>query len=312
LKLPSIAIAVFLACSPALAVSTSDSAPEGPPKKIPPAPAWFKAPSSTLVEFSWTQTAAEDSAQYQHGPVGKALNTATDVAQRGVLAGYDASLKARKWYKKNFQKPKPPAPTEKGLMGFELKRDILWESGGYVETSRVDDRATQGNYSMRAAFLLPSDLGYPSSTGWIPSMSLTYPARGNGAELGIRDWSGFKSFRLDVSSSATRAVAFHIGLADIRGYTWETILPVAADSATTLEITLSAPREERLDLSRIAAVSLGVETAGFTVRPVVYIDNLRFELVPPKIIASTITIESAIAAPATTRTPTGSPKKKKK
>jgi hypothetical protein len=310
LKLFKAVLAVAILSSTALAVSTSDSEPEAPPKKIPPAPSWFKAPSSTLVEFSWTHTAAMEGRK--PGAVKKAAVAVTDVAQRGVLAGYDAELKLRRWYKKNFRKPKPPAPTEKLVMAFEKPRDFLWETGGYVEINKAEDRATQGRYSLRAAFLLPSDLGYESSTGWIPSMSLPYPARGNGAELGIRDWSAYKSFRLDVSSSATRAVAFHVGLADIRGYSWEKVVSIPADSATTIEIPISAPREERLDMSRISEVKLGLETAGLTVRPVVYLDNMRFELIPPKVIASTITIESAVAAPETTRTATGSPKKKKK
>jgi len=262
------------------------------------------------VEFSWTHTAAEEARQ--PGAIGKTVGAVSEVAQRGVLAGYDAELKMRRWYKKNFQKPKPPLPTEKLLMGFEKPRDFFWETGGYVELNKAEDRATQGRYSLRAAFLLPSDLGYPSSTDWLPSMKLTYPARGNGAELGIRDWTGFKSFRLDISSSATKSVAFHIGFADIRGYTWETVLSVAAESATTLEIPLSAPREERLDLSRISSVILAMETSGLTVRPVIYIDNMRFEIIAPRIIASTISIDSGPAGADITRTPTGSPKKKKK
>jgi len=310
LKLFNAVLAAFLLSSPALAVGSSESAPAAPEKKIPPAPAWYKAPSSTLVEFSWTQTAAEGARQ--PGAVGKAVNKATDAAQLGVLAGYDASLKLRRWYKKNFQKPKPPAPKEQLLTGFENPRDLLWETGGYVEINRAEDRATQGRYSLQAAFLLPSDLGYPSGTLWMPSMQLSYPGRGNGAELGIRDWTGFRAFRLDISNSATRTLAFHLGLVDIRGYSWETIMPVAADSATTLVIPLSVPREARLDISRISAVSLGVETAGMTVRPVIYLDNMRLEIIPPKIITSTLNIESGPAGAENTRTPTGSPKKKKK
>ena len=302
--------AVILLSSAALAVTTSESAPEEKPKKIPPMPSWYKAPSSTLVEFSWTHTAAVEGRQ--PGPVKKAIVAATDVAQQGVLAGYDAQLKFKVWYKKNYQKPPPPPPTEKVVMGFEKPRDFLWDTGGYVEINRAEDRATEGKYSLRAAFLLPSDLGYESGTGWLPSMKLPYPARGNGAELGIRDWSIYKSFRLDVSSSTTRAVTFHIGLTDIRGYTWETISSIQADSATTIVIPLSKPREERLDLSRIAAISLAVETTGHTVRPVVYFDNMRFEIIPPKVITSTVTVDAALTGKELTRTPTGSPKKKKK
>lgn len=273
-------------------------------------PSWYKAPSSTLIEFSWTHTAAEGARP--PGTIKKVVGKIADTAQLGILAGYDAELKLRRWYKKNYQKPPPPPPTEKTVMAFEKPRDLRWETGGYVEINRAEDRATQGKYSLQCAFLLPSDLGYPSSTGWIPTLKLVYPARGNGAELEIRDWTGFKAFRLDVSSSATSPVAFHIGFADIRGYSWETVLPVAAESATTLEIPLSLPRMERLDMSRISAVSLGVETAGLTVRPVIYIDNMRFEIIPAKIVASTLTVDSAPDAGETSRTTTGNPENKKK
>jgi len=260
------------------------------------------AGSATLAEvpdFSNTVYAAAYLRKHRHGKIGRAVLKTGDVMQRGVLKGYDLESKAQKWAKKKFFKPKPPVPIDRPLTGFEKPAEAKWDTGGYVNVGVSEDHATQGRYSLRAEFLLPADLGTPTGTAWLASMTLPSPARGPGAELPITDWTPFKSFRLDAWSAATGAVAFHIGIVDIRGFSYDTMRTVAPGTATTFEVSLAEPRGARLDLAQVASLTLGAETVGLPARPVLYLDNLRFELIPPRITSTvmvdlTLTVTGAV------------------
>lgn len=268
--------------------------------KAPAAVSSTTEASATLMEeekldFTNTVTAERYLRKFHKGIPGKVIGGVNEGLQRGVLAAYDARLKGAKWADKTFNKPRPPAPTERPILGFEKEGESTWDTNGYVELARSEEHATQGKWSCRAEFMLPADLGTPTGTAWRASMVLPFPARGPGAQLPVTDWSPFKSVRFDISNPATGALAFAVGIVDIRGYKTEAMRTVPAWGATTVEITMQEIRTDRLDLARISGLSIGVDPAGRTVRPVAYIDNLRFELFPPKL-TSTVSIDMSETA----------------
>ncbi len=263
------------------------------------------AASSTIVEMSWTVTAWAN--LKRPGPVGKAWRAAVDTAQKGVLKGYDLELKLVRWSRKNIFKPRPPVPPERVLTGFEAARELQWETAGFTELEQSDEHVTEGDRSCRATFLLPSDLSSRPATPWLASMRLESPARGPVPALAPTDWSGFRAFRCDIFNAATEEVRFSVALTDARGYRFEAGTSIPSGSATTFSMPIREVASARLDLARMTSLTLAVDTTSLAVRPVLFLDNLRFELPPPRV-SATVLVDLSSTRTGLTRTATAGSK----
>jgi len=222
-----------------------------------------------------------------------------------------AVLKARA--KKILFPPRPPAPTEKLFIGFEVPGQELWVDDGYALTSLVPEHATEGKYALRAEFMVPSDLTFTVTGDWKPSISLATPARGTRLPLDPRDWSKYTAFRADCYNDCAQPVSLTLVLTDRRGWRLSVPFQLPAASSTTLEVPVSAPQAARIEIDRLSELKLAVDTSSLAKRPVLFLDNLRFGLPVIAEIALTTTIAGSSTTPVQpvlTQTGTGKPARK--
>jgi hypothetical protein len=224
--------------------------------------------------------------------------TAAEKRERLVAWYQETKASTTTWMDRTFNPPKPPPPTERSFLAFDGPGDLNWETGGYatlaLSTTRLvegPDRrvalsqsatlATDGSSSCAVTFGVPGDLTLTSTGAFKPAIRLVWPPRATEHPLTPRDWTPFRSFRLNALNASAGPLALSFVLVDSRGYRYEALRTLAAASATRLEYSFPDMRDSRIDLSRLSMLEFSVETTALAVRPVLHLDGLRFELPPP-------------------------------
>jgi hypothetical protein len=270
----------------------------------------YSASGSGLVTFTGTVTGRADLSG--PGIISRSATSlaATTKALSEKTAKTSTALKFK--VKRILFPPRPPAPKEKPFTSFEKPEDIGWADEGFVMLSRSEEHATDGKYSMRAEFILPTDLTLTVTGEWKPSISLKTPARGTRIPLEPRDWSSFVSFRADIHNDSAQPAGLAVIITDRRGWRFERPFQLPSASTTTIEVPVSALKEARIEVDRLSELKLAVDTTKLAKRPVLFLDNLRFRLPEPAIVMTVTAAGSGtyLVGPVLTSTATGGPAKK--
>jgi len=223
-----------------------------------------------------------------------------EVGQLGILKAYDLELKLRHASRRQWSRwfpPTPPLPASIVLADFEGSR-LGWDTGGYVELEISSLHASEGSSSCRATFLLASDMTQsPSASPWKPTMSLSLPPAGVAAPRPLSDWSLFTKFKADIFNDTSKEVPLTLALIDIKGYRFEETRKLLPKAATEFEVSIEGAGKARLDLYRMAHISLSVDSARMTERPVIFIDNMRLEIAPPAAVPAARESEAPASTP---------------
>jgi hypothetical protein len=301
--------AVSVESNAALVVRKAGPTPEKPARLEPGESArvtfTYSANGSGLVTFAATVTGRVDVSP--PGAISRTANRLAAAARWTAAAARTAAARAAATWTRWMNPPIPPPPPERPFTSFETEQEAAWNTGGYARLALSSTRVTDGARSLEVEFLLASDLTRSPTGPFRPSLRVDAPARGATRALAPRDWSPFVSLRADVYSAAAAPLPLTFRLTDHRGYRHEQTRVLAPLSATTLEFPLAAARNDRVDLSRLATLELAADTSGHAVRPIVYLDHLRFALPPPPPAASTALTDSTASRTATGGLPRPAP-----
>jgi hypothetical protein len=196
-------------------------------------------------------------------------------------------------------------------MTFETPDDLTWETDGFAMLALSSTHMTEGEHACAVTFSVPGDLTLTPTGAFKPAIRLVWPPRGLEHALDPRDWTPFRSFRADCYNDSGNPVALSFTLVDHRGRQYDALRTISAGTATRLEYGFPAIRDTGVDIEHLSMLQFAVDTTGLTARPVLYFDNLRFELPPPPPLKrhalSSTTMLSSSPMTSSTRTPTGSP-----
>jgi len=256
----------------------------------------YSANGSGTVSFTATVSGQADLT-----PPGLGSRAAVKAAEkRAAMAQWfqETRATATAWVDRTFYPPQPPPPTERSFVTFDRPEDLNWATDGYAKlalsaTRLVEGKdgrvtlsasatlVTEGLNSCAVTFSVPGDLTLSPTGQFKPAVRLVWPPRAVEHALDPRDWTPFRSFRADIANRSAAPLALTITLVDSRGYRYEEIRPLAANSATRIEVGFAAVREARVDLARLSMLEFAVDTTGLKSRPTLLMDRFRFELPPP-------------------------------
>ncbi|MEK7477250.1 MAG: hypothetical protein AAB152_16620 [Candidatus Coatesbacteria bacterium] len=271
----------------------------------------FSANGSGTVSFSATVAGQADLTP--PGLASRAAVTAAEKKERLVAWAQETRASATTWMDRTFNPPKPPPPTERAFMACERADDLAWETDGFATLALSSTHMTEGEHACAVTFSVPGDLTLTGTGAFKPAIRLVWPARALGHPLTPRDWTPFRSFRVDAWNASAGPLALSFSLVDSRGYRYDSLRTLAPASATRLEYSFQDMRESRIDLSRLSVLEFAVDTTALAVRPALILDNLRFELPPPpppkrRAPSSTVMASSGAGASATVTGTAASPK----
>jgi len=161
---------------------------------------------------------------------------------------------------------------------FPDDKDLGWTTNGYVQVEAATENQTHGKRSAKAVFLTEGLL-YPTPTPdmkWIPQMildqnsikKLKYP---------LGEWQDYGSLKMDIYNPQAGPVTYDLQVSDSHSFVYEKTDSLKAKGFTNLEIPLDEMLKDRLDLSNIWAIRVGVDMTGATVPVTLYLDNIHVE-----------------------------------
>jgi hypothetical protein len=156
--------------------------------------------------------------------------------------------------------------------------DYGWATGGYVELQPWPKFATQGKYSARARFTVPSDFKSLSQTArltsWEAGMTLT---RDTATKLSTTDWSPYAILAVDFYNPDPKEYQAFLRVTDSHSNVTETAGLVKASGKSTVAMALTQVAEARLDPHDIKILEIYLDTLKEASDPVLYLDNVRLD-----------------------------------
>lgn len=153
--------------------------------------------------------------------------------------------------------------------------DFDWQTNGYVKLEQFKKYASNGKYTARAIFSVPTDFMPAKKAAkvksWISAMTLDINTL---TRLKVTDWSEYKKFGVDVYVPDNTQRDFYIKLLDANGKEFIAMRPVK-NGRNKLEVIVQEIQDARVDASSIISISLYLDNKGVEKDVTLFIDNVR-------------------------------------